>query len=121
MTQQRRDDKSTEFGIWLRQQKDIDSSLGFVATNIDYLWRNYKTGSWMLIEEKRYGALIKPYQENMFKIINSACKNDPNYKGFHILKFINTSPDNGKIILDGNEITKDQLLSFLQFRFEELL
>jgi hypothetical protein len=121
MTQQRRDNHSTEFGLWLRQQKEIDSGLGFIATNIDYLWRNYKTGAWMLIEEKRYGAFVKPYQENMFKIIDAACKADPNYKGFHIVKFINTSPEDGKIILDGTEISKQQLLAFLQFRFEELL
>jgi hypothetical protein len=120
MTQARRDSHSTEFGLWLREQKEIDSSLGFVASNIDYLWRNYKNGEWMLIEEKRYGGLVKPYQLELFRILDAACKHDINYKGFHVIKFTNTSPEDGKIILDGTEITKQQLLAFLRFEFDKL-
>ena len=59
MTRQRNDSHSTEFGIWLRVQPQIDSSLGFLASNIDYCWTNYKTGEWMFIEEKRYNTAIK--------------------------------------------------------------
>jgi hypothetical protein len=121
MTQQRRDNHSTEFGLWLRQQKEIDSSLGFVATNIDYLWRNYKTGAWMLIEEKRHGAFIKQYQGIVFAKINEACKSDINYKGFHVIVFSETSPEDGKIVLDGIEISKIQLLAFLRFEFDKLI
>jgi len=53
MTKPRFDDKSTEFGLWLRNQKEIDSGLGYITSNLDYIWRNYNTGDWMLIEEKR--------------------------------------------------------------------
>lgn len=45
--------KSTEFGLWLRRQEKIKSEDGFVATNLDYVWHNYETGLWMIIEEKR--------------------------------------------------------------------
>lgn len=116
MTKQRNDKHSTEFGLWLRQQPEIDSSLGYIATNIDFLWRNYKTGYWMLIEEKRYNSIPKQWQQKLFKLIDWACKHHPKYKGFHILVFGKTSPDDGDIILDGKNIIKEQLLNFLQFK-----
>lgn len=115
MTAQRRDKHSTEFGLWLRQQNEIDSALGFLATNIDYMWCNYKTGAWMLIEEKRHGKLVRPWQRQLFKKLHEACKNAKDYKGFHLLAFENTSPEDGKIFLDRKEITKADLIKFLRF------
>ena len=115
MTQQRHDNHSTEFGIWLREQKQIDSRLGFVATNVDYLWRNYKSRKWMLIEEKRFGRKPKFPQIGMFELLDNVCKNDSDYCGFHYLIFENTSPDDGKIFLDNVEINKDELIKFLRF------
>jgi len=115
MTQQRRDDHSTEFGLWLRVQPEIDSGKGFVATNIDYLWRNYKNNKWMLIEEKRHGRKPKFPQTAMFELIDCACKSDNNYCGFHYIVFENTSPDDGKIYLDSKEIGREELIMFLRF------
>lgn len=115
MTRQRIDSHSTEFGLWLREQKDIDSRLGFVATNIDYMWRNYKTGIWILIEEKRHGSQLQFPQSAMLDIVTRACQNDKNYKGLHILVFQNTSPDDGLMWLDKKQITKDELIKFLRF------
>ena len=115
MTQQRRDSNSTEFGIWIRQQKELDSSLGFTATNIDYLWMNYKDKNWMLIEEKRYGKLPSFYQVDMYKLIDQVRLTDNNYKGFHVLTFEKTTPDDGGIYLDGKFVTKKDLIDFLKF------
>lgn len=115
MTQQRRDDNSTEFGIWLRQQKEIDSGLGFTTTNIDYMWRNYKNNNWMLIEEKRYGKMPKFYQVEDYMVVDKTSQTDPNYKGFHVLVFEKTSPDDGGIYLDGKFITRTDLIDFLKF------
>ena len=117
MTQKRRDEHSTEFGLWLREQEEIDSSLGFVATNIDYVWRNYKTGDWMIIEEKRYGHKPKFYQLEIFKLLNWCCKHHPKFHGMHVLVFENTNPDDGKIFWDGEQISRSKLLKIL--RFEE--
>jgi len=117
MTRQRNDDHSTEFGIWLRKIKEIDSSLGFTATNIDYIWHNYKTGDWMLIEEKRYNRDVSFTQKEMFKLVNKAIKNGHNskkYRGFHLLVFEKTSPEDGKVFLDRKEVTKEELLKFLK-------
>ena len=115
MTRQRNDSHSTEFGLWLRQQPEIDSKIGFTVTNIDYLWLNYKSGLWMLVEEKRYGCKVRFPQDKMFSLIDKACKSDKNYMGFHIIIFEKTSPDDGKIWLDAEEIDKQQLIKFLHF------
>jgi len=118
MTRQRNDNHSTEFGEWLRKQKEIESELGFVASNIDYLWSNYKTKKWMLIEEKRYNCEINFCQKELFTKLHNAI-DDPNYKGFHLVQFENTSPDDGKIYLDREEITKEELIKFLRFETTE--
>ena len=115
MTRQRNDNHGTEFGNWLRQQSEIDSGLGFLTTNIDYMWTNYHTGLWMMIEEKRHGAQPKRWQREMFGVIEAAASIDANYRGFHTLVFEHTNPDDGKMWLDGELIDTPQLLAFLRF------
>jgi hypothetical protein len=115
MTQQRRDSHSTEFGIWLRQQDEIDSSKGYLATNLDYVWRNYKTGRWMLIEEKRHRADMKDWQRKTFKVLHDVAKNDTDYIGFFFIQFENTSPDDGRIWINYKEHTKQELIELLKF------
>lgn len=117
MTKPRYDEHSTEFGLWLREQPNIDSSLGFAASNIDFMWRNYNTGQWMFIEEKRCNGKLTWSQEQIFDIIHNACKNAKGYCGFYVLTFEHTNPDDGCIYLDGDEITKEELLQFLCFEW----
>jgi len=114
MTRQRNDEHSTEFGIWLRKQEEIDSELGFIATNIDYVWSNYKTNQWMILEEKRHMSDTPYAQHEQFNQLHRACKDDPNYHGLHLIQFEITSPDDGGIFLDRKAITKDQLMEFLK-------
>ena len=129
MTRQCNDpEKSTEFSNWLRKQDCIGSGRGFVAFNVDFLWKNYKDGKWLLIEEKRYGREPSLSQEQAFATLHEPIRGD-GYKGFYYLIFENTTPEDGKIALwyMGKEgelfrkrkvfnITKDQLLMFLQFK-----
>jgi hypothetical protein len=115
-TRKRNDSHGTEFGLWLREQESIDSSLGYAATNVDYLWSNYKTGDWMLIEEKRYGADVSWCQKKLLKLLHLACKQAAHYHGVHLLVFEHTSPEDGRIWLDRREITKEELLAFLRFQ-----
>ena len=116
MTRPRYDNHSTEFGLWLRGQKRIDSKLGFVATNLDYIWTNYKTGFWMMLEEKRYKSSLTFSQRQQFQILDKAARSDPRYKGFHKIVFEHTSPDDGRIALNNKIVTVDELLEFLCFK-----
>jgi hypothetical protein len=122
MTRQRIDNHSTEFGIWIRKQADIDSYKGYRNYNLDIIWWRKKGWSqtpeyWMLIEEKRYMSPVKGDQLLTFRWLHEKLilLNDPTYKGFYILQFENTNPDDGKIFLDEKEITKEQLIKFLKF------
>lgn len=140
MTTTRKDSHSTEFGLWLRNQKQeisicphcgqetrkdagkwrdpdpLDSGLGFVTTNIDYVWRNYKTGDWMLLEEKRFMSDVRRWQKELFVLVDKGCRLlMKHYKGFHLLVFEKTNPEDGKIFLDRKEVTKEDLIKFLRF------
>lgn len=114
MTRQRNDNHSTEFGLWLRKQEQIDSKDGYVASNLDYIWRNYKTNEWMLIEEKRYNGNITYAQGQIFKTLLSAIKSDMFY-GLFVIVFEKTSPDDGAIFINKKLATKDDLILLLQF------
>ena len=118
MTRKRNDGHSTEFGLWLREQKEIASTRdkGFIATNLDFVWSNYLTGEWMLLEEKRYGRAMTRSQAGQFEQVDDVCKFDMNYKGFHLITFENTSPDDGWIRVDTKKCTKEELIEFLSFK-----
>lgn len=132
MTRQRYDNHGTEFGLWLRKQNEINSDLGFRASNIDFVWENAVTDKFILLEEKRYLAEPFYYQKKIFHILDESCKHDPNYKGFFILTFEKTSPEDGRIFLlkldksnweNRNlavlrkEISKEKLINFLKLRW----
>lgn len=117
MTRQRNDSHSTEFGIWVRNQSEIDSKLGYVASNIDFMWMNYNEKLWMLIEEKRHGARLTFSQSQMYQVLDKACRSDPNYQGLHLLVFEKTNPlDSDWIRWDDTIITTSDLISILQFQ-----
>ena len=118
MTAKRIDNDSTQFGLWLRKQPEIDSYKGYRASNIDYVWTNVNCNYWMIIEEKRYLNTMKPFQEEIYKTVVSSIK-DENFKGFHLLVFEKTNPDDGDIYLDNKKITRDELISFLQFGIKD--
>lgn len=122
MTRKRLDTHSTEFGLWIREQKELDSYRGFRNYNLDMIWWlkngfNKEPERWMLIEEKRYMAECKGDQSLTFKWLHEKlCElNDATYCGFHVLQFEKTNPDDGKIYLNGKEITKTELIDFLSF------
>ena len=54
-------------------------------------------------------------QNELFKKIDSVCKHDDLYQGFHVIRFENTGPEDGKMWLDNKLATIDELLEFLQF------
>lgn len=117
MTVQARSKGFTEFSDWLRRQEIIASQCGFIATNIDYWWGNYKTGDFMFIEEKRHMKPVPDWQADVFKKIDLDCSGNKKYRGFHLIQFEQASPEDGNIYIDGAVTTIENLLKFL--RFEE--
>jgi hypothetical protein len=120
MTQERivKDGKDTDFSAWLRKQPEIDSAKGFITTDIDYLWKNYKTGEWMLLEEKTHGATVPRWQGEFIQHLDKLGANDKLYKGVYLVRFENTDPDNGRIMVNKRLLTRDELIEFLRFELE---
>lgn len=89
----------------------------------------------MLLEEKCFRAVSSYAQRDTHGIINQALAfafNHPDfclkrlssrrpvkimYHGYHVIQFERTSPEDGRIYIDGEEVTIEQLLSFLQFKW----
>ena len=120
MTRKRNDSHSTEFGLWLREQHLISSKVGFVATNLDFVWNNYKTGEWMLLEEKRYMSDVTWSQKKIYKLLFSNIEKNKTFKGIHLVQFEKTSPEDGGIWLNRKRITGHDFMLFLMFRFDLL-
>ena len=116
MTKPRYDNHGTEFGTWIRKPKEIQSNIGFVATDLDYIWRNYKTRQFMFIEEKRYMSEMTFPQKRTFKMIHNMAVNNNKYLGFHLIQFEFTNPDDGDIYWNYKKITTDDLIQKLQFK-----
>lgn len=119
MTIQRSYGNDTNFGKWLRTNDQLDSSNGYVATDVDYVWNDYKSNRFMLIEEKCNKATSSFPQSQTFKMLDEAIKGKEGYHGFHLLQFDNTSPTDGEIYLDGRQVTEGQLVKFFQFELPE--
>ncbi len=112
------EEEATPFSLWLREQKDLDSDLGFVATNIDYMWENYDSNEWLFLEEKRYNGNLNFSQRKQMETLHNSIESD-NYLGFHLIIFQNTTPEDGEIYLDYNEIDENDLIEFLSFNKSE--
>lgn len=115
-TRKRKDNHGTEFGTWIREQEQVSSRLGYIATDLDYVWENYKTKQIMLIEEKRYMGRLTFAQTQTFRRLDNIMKSSPYYCGFHLLQFEHKDPTDGLIFWNGCEISSDDLIEKLQFK-----
>lgn len=117
MTKQRDFSGSTKFSNWLRQQERLDSKKGFITTDLDYIWMNYKTEKFMIVEEKCQLQDVLYPQSAILKRIHKLCRADKNHMGCHRIKFQLEYPeDGGDIYLNDIKITKEELLDFLEFK-----
>lgn len=133
----RRDGKGTPFTNWIRCQPGLESSMnvGYVGSDVDLIWYNYRLAMLMLIEEKRFMAEVNPSQEAVQSLLHQALsfalshddltfhslrKPIPpkvTYCGYHLIQFEKTGPEDGAISIDGTAVTKHQLVSFLRFEW----
>lgn len=122
--------RNADFSQWITHNLPKPQS-GFCVGNQDWLLWNWRTKRLMLCEEKCFGKFIdkKSWQFKFFRdVIDPALKlycSQPRfleqankdcqieYRGYHYVTFENTSPDNGRIWFDGDEISKKQLTSIL--------
>lgn len=120
MTKQRifQDGKYSDFSEWLRKQPEISSEIGFITTDIDFLWRNYKTGKWMILEKKTHGGIVERWQGEFLQLLDCLGVHDPLYKGVYLVRFENTTPDNGRVMVNKRLLTRQEFLKFLRFELD---
>ena len=112
--------RSLEFSKWIHD-KLPDSCTGFTVTNLDWVFWNYKNRILLISEEKMYKGKLPFFQSQIFKEIlapalKEYCENhDIQFLGFHLIQFENTSPKDGKIWWDGNEISETELIDRLSW------
>jgi hypothetical protein len=107
------------FSKWVREFLP-DSQTGYSASDIDFILWNWKTKKIMLVEVKTRSKEIAKGQKTMFqnlhKWIKKGVAHDWQYLGFHLITFQNTFFDDGKVFLDGREITERDLIEFLSMK-----
>lgn len=128
--------RSLDFSRWIRGNLK-DSANGLIVQDIDWIFVNYFTGYFILVEEKtnRYSVskYTTPAQTVIFKMLdelleiasdsnqiskkvfNPATKQIYQFKGSYILEFLSgTDPENAEnIFLNGMMIQKSDLITFL--------
>lgn len=123
----------TEFGLWLRNQQELDSRRAKLSIqNLDYAIHRFEVlhtneQRLFLLEEKRYNGLVNAFQADTHGIINQALtyangmtvdtmrgKRRLHYLGYHILRFECTNPDDGKMYWNNTSITRDTLIKIVR-------
>lgn len=107
------------FSAWVRENLP-DSSTGYMASDLDFIFWNYKTKKVMLIEIKTRNADVKTWQKIMWSNIDKWIKNgiDSNwtYLGFNFIQFERTNFEDGRCYLNGNEISELELIQVLNLQ-----
>jgi hypothetical protein len=137
----------SDFLRWVRNNPSLDSRrAGLFVTDIDSVFLQYRTPedrigerrvlNFMLIEEKRFGAVLRAMQGEVFSILDQFIRQGGNrrlpyaikvvtargnhvrcrYWGFHLLRFSHGGPaDSESILWDEKPITLPTLEDVLKF------
>ncbi|RPH86888.1 MAG: hypothetical protein EHM73_13130 [Chroococcales cyanobacterium metabat2.561] len=72
----------------------------------------------MILEEKTHGATVKRWQGEFLELIDKLGANDKLYKGVYLVRFENTDPDNGRMMVNKRLLTRSDFIKFLRFELE---
>ena len=104
------------FSGWIRKSLP-DSSLGFCASDLDFILWNWKTKKIMLLEIKTRNAKMRKFQSIMFSLlhkwISKGIDRGWKYEGFYLIQFEKTSFEDGKCFLNYKEISEADLIKKL--------
>jgi hypothetical protein len=110
--------RSLRFSQWIRENLP-DSNTGFSVSDLDFILINFKTKKVMLLEVKLKNGQINWNQYNMWLLINRWITNGIGegwvYLGFHLIQFTGLDFSDGKVKLDNEFISEEDLIKFLSF------
>jgi hypothetical protein len=103
---------------------------GYNLVDIDGVWSEWgnKTNSnpkWMILEIKRGCEEVSYPEELALKFLDDSIKNSSSvsargYCGAFVVRFENSSPDDGKIWINDREVSREQYIAFRLFKLSGL-
>src|SRR5574341_779912 len=93
--------RSLDFSRWIRKNLP-DSATGFMVSNQDWVFWNFKTRRLIFAEEKTRQGELAPWFRRLIRdvfhpALREFCpKHGIDYRGYHLIQFENTCVDNGK-------------------------
>lgn len=115
--------RSLDFSGWVRRA--LTGERGFTAFDLDFIFRDYERRLLQMVEVKTHGADLSTMQRIALRevaaILEAGIKSGApalgwRWCGFHVLRLENTSPQNGRILWDGELISEKQLVALLEMR-----
>jgi len=113
--------RNLDFSGWIRE-KLPDSKTGFMVSDLDFIFYNYKTKKLMLVEVKTRKGKMRTWQERLFIMLDKLIKASAadfgiKYYGFKCIRFESTSFKNGRCVVDGivnrKVVTESELIKIL--------
>lgn len=110
--------RSLEFSQWIRKNLP-DSQTGYMVSDIDFILYNYKTKKIAIVEVKTNNKIISTWQRRLLEFVSSCIRNgkpsDYDYLGLYIIRFEKTNFNDGKVYLNGEESSEEQIRKILTF------
>lgn len=110
--------RSLAFSAWIRRELP-NSRTGFMVTNQDWVFWNFKTRRLLLAEEKTNHGAIAPWFYQLIRdvfhpALSAYChEHGIAYHGYHLIQFERTSPEDGRIFFDRQEVDVDTFRAIL--------
>lgn len=119
--------EATPFSAWLRALPAPLDSRTCVAHNLDYVWHNYRDGWLLTIEEKRFGGQSDRSQQDTHNTVAQLLRvasgtvvetlrgpRPIHYHGHYVVRFENTTPDDGALWINGAPSARDDVIALLR-------
>jgi len=120
--------EATPFSGWLRALLHPLDSSHVSNQNLDYVWHDYKRNYLLTIEEKRFGAMAARAQSDTHGVVEQMLRaadglpvktlrgiRSARYYGHFCIRFENTTPDDGRMWINGHLDSREGLLALLAF------
>lgn len=105
-------EKLHKMSDWIREYLP-DSSIGFLVTDIDFVFYNYMTKKIALIEVKTNNSQVARWQfgilQHVAQCIQKGIYDGWQFAGLYLVRFEHTFFDDGKCYLNNTEVTEQQL------------
>ena len=115
--------RNLDFSGWIRSE--LTGRRGYTVFDLDYIHRDYLRKRLQIVESKTFNGEPTTMQKITMREIAlifeagiAAGKPEPGWRwmGYHVVRFENTSPENGLIEWDGKIITQEKLIELLEMR-----